>query len=101
DTVGVAKSPGVADQSAVALHFQSHARVQAEFSLELLVELVAHVGRGRAAARRAHVDAGNEEARGEVLLDVKPVVQTTVTVVDAEPEREDPYPSLLRVDLTP
>ena len=93
DTLGVPKCPGVADQSPVALHQEPGAVVQSKLCLELAVKFVADRGRRGASTGGPDVDSRHAEPGGEILLDVKLVVQSPVPVVDSEPERENPDPA--------
>ena len=98
DAVGVAKGPTVTDQTAVALHHQPGPRIEAVALEQLFVELLADCGGCGAAARRSHVDAGDVKTSRQQLVDVKPMLQPAVPIVDLEPEREDPHPAFLRID---
>src|ERR1700722_2474676 len=82
DAVGMAKGPTITDQSAVALHHQPGSRIEAVALDQLFVELLADRGGGGTAARRSHVDAGDVKTGLQQLLDVKPMMEPAVTVVD-------------------
>src|SRR5262245_18140214 len=95
----MAKRPTIRDQAAVAVCERPSPLVQPMLSDESLVELLADVRRGRAAAARTHINASDMEPGVQEPFDVIAMTHAAESIIDRHPKREVPHPALLRINL--